>query len=130
MAEIRRLEPLTDLIVFELEPTPLLSEPTMRLRLRYLDSLEAADEYVRNELRLPLATAELALRAVAEWDLTDGGKPIPVTDAAKAKYLRPLLGLLIKAEPEAEGDEGEEPRKVLAYEIVRAARDLGNFRKN
>jgi hypothetical protein len=146
MADIRKLEALTDWITYDLMGTPLLSEPQIKVRLRYLDNLEAADEFMQNNMRSPLANAALALRAVAEWNLTEDGKPIPINRETKALYLRPLLGLPLaltveeealrdkKRASDAAGAEWDGPpipiRKVLVYEIVEAAQDLDNFRKN
>ncbi len=71
MPEIKRLEPLTDWIAYEFDGTPFLAEQTIRLRLRFLDNIEAAEEYVRSGLRSPRATANLALNVIAAWDLTE-----------------------------------------------------------
>lgn len=140
MPEIKRRESLTEWIAYELAETTFVKTPTIRFRLRYLDSLDAADEFMRNGLRRPLAMAGLAMQAVADWDLTENGKPIPVNDETKAKFLRPLLAEILRtpgeeiseaaAEAEAEDDKPESPQLLLAYEIVKDAQNHGLFLKN
>lgn len=92
MPEAKKLEALTDWIVYELQPTEFLDTPKVSFRLRYIDQLDMTDAVSRSHMSPILGAREMAMGAVAEWDLTSGGKPIPVTDEAKAMYLRPILG--------------------------------------
>jgi len=62
-----------------------------------------------------------ALGAVVEWDLTDGGVPVPCDEAAKVR-LAPFLRMLMAQRIVGGG--------FLATEIVEKANDPENFSGN
>lgn len=134
MPEAKKLEALTGWITYELEPTDLIEGTAVKFRLRYLDSLDMADAYSRTKGSLLLVARDMAMAAVAEWDLTVGGSPLPVTDETKAAYLRPILGAML---PVTEDDKrraeaaGTEPVGLsLAVAIARDAQKRSLFLKN
>lgn len=134
MPEAKKLEALTGWITYELEPTDLIEGTAVKFRLRYLDSLDMADAYSRTKGSLLLVARDMAMAAVAEWDLTVGGSPLPVTDETKAAYLRPILGAML---PVTEDDKrraeaaGTEPFGLsLAVAIARDAQKRSLFLKN
>jgi hypothetical protein len=89
MSNLKRLEQLSTWITYELETT-LLDPPSIKVRLRATDAYTVAEaqEMWKYQSR---AMLEVAIGAVAEWDLTDGGKAIPIDPETKADVLRPLM---------------------------------------
>jgi hypothetical protein len=91
VANLKRLEQLSGWLTYELETT-LLDPPVLKVRLRPMDNYDAAQgrDVWRSSSR---AMLEVALAAVAEWDLTENGVPIPFPSdpAIKAAALRPLM---------------------------------------
>ena len=134
MSEAKGIEALTGWITYDLQPTEYLAEPCLKVRLRFMDSLEMTDAITRNHMSAVIGARELAMEAVAEWDLTVGGKPIPVTEATKATYLRPLLAepLAVTEEERKKAEEaGKEPYGMaLAFAIARDAQKRTLFLKN
>jgi hypothetical protein len=115
------MEPLSGWIDYPLEST-MLDPPLLRLRLRPIDTYDVTDNsFTDGELRAGRAIVQTAVQAVAEWDLVEGGKPIPVTEETKLAFLRPILG-----EPLL----GSEGKLLLGIKIVRDARNRENFLKN
>jgi len=134
MSDVKRLEPLTGWITYELAETEYLAEPRLSVRLRLLDGLEAADELLKTGMSEPLAARALALMAVVEWDLTEVGKPIPVNAETKAIFLRPLLSDVVKpTQAEIEKATAEKKKPIgtpLAFAIANDAQNRKLFRKN
>jgi hypothetical protein len=62
--------------------------------------------------------ADNAIEAVADWDLTDNGVPIPVTPETKVLYLRPILAEMV------------EGRGLLGLAILEDSQDRQLFLKN
>lgn len=122
MAELKLLEQLTGWIEYRLK-TDLLDPPVLRVRLRPLDAFDWRDAMpVNGEHRLGLATLEVAVEAVAEWDLSQNGQPIPIPADRKKKIatLRPLMA------EEVAVREGT----LLAHAIIADAQNRELFLKN
>lgn len=134
MPEAKKLEALTGWLSYELQPTDLIDGTKVSFRLRYLDALDMTDAVSRNRMSPILGAREMALTAVAEWDLTAGGKPLPVTPETKESYLRPLLGasLVITDEDKrrAEAAGTETFGLSLAVAIARDSQKRSLFLKN
>jgi len=140
MPEAKGIEALTGWLTYELQPTDYLKDPKVSFRLRYLDPIEVTDAVRQGGVNYLSAVRELALSAVAEWDLTAGGKPIPVNDATKMAYLRHLLAepLVVSDDDKKRAEEaskatGEEVKptgSLLAIAITRDAQKRSLFLKN
>ena len=134
MPEARKpLEALTPWISFDLEDGFADGGGVLKLRLRHIDEFEAGAIFLDANQNYIRSTAIAAMEAVAEWDLSLGGKPIPVTPENTVRYLQGLLAQTLRPEPLPEGadpDAMSPPKKALAYEIVGYARDRKNFLKN
>lgn len=118
MANIRRLEQLSGWIEYPLT-TALLDPPILKVRLKPMDSLSMVSvDPASPEFSFGRFAVDNALGAVAEWDLTENGTAIPVSDETKALYLRPLL---------AEPIEG---RGLLGLAILEDAQNRDFFLKN
>ena len=122
MADVKfkPLEPLSDWIEYRLE-TDKLDPPVFRCRLRFVDMFNVVDSLMRkSSVKMGEAGMETAIEAVAAWDLTQAGIPIPCTDENKLGWLRPII-----AEPLAGKPEGS----LLGIAILNDARDKENFTK-
>jgi hypothetical protein len=119
VANIRRLENLTAWVEYKLTTT-LLDPPVLRLRLRYVNPVDMVSTSLLEDptFRFGKFAADNAIEAVAEWDLTENGVPVPVTAENKVAYLRPIL-----AEP-------VEGRTLLGFAILQDAQDRKLFLKN
>ena len=118
MANLKRLEQLSRWLEYELE-TKLLDPPVIKVRLRPTDAftLGQAKETWQSNTRMFL---EIAIGAVAEWDLTEDGKPLAMGDGeAKAAVLRPLMSEKLKGKD-----------SILGVQIVEDSSDRENFLKN
>jgi len=115
------MEPLTGWIEYQLA-TEQLDPPVFRCRLKPVDLFNLIDGLVAGETpKMGQATLEAAVEAVAEWDLTVDGTPIPLTPENKMAWLRPII-----AEPVANREGG----LLLGIAILLDARDRENFLKN
>jgi hypothetical protein len=94
MGNLKKLEPLTGWIEYELETT-LLDPPILKVRLRPSDAFSAGECLEEFDTRTR-ALLEGAIRAVAAWDLTQDGEPIPLEAATKGEVLRPLMSEKVK----------------------------------
>lgn len=119
MANIKRLEQLTGWIEYALTTT-LLDPPVLKLRLRHIDPFDMVTNAVPGDpgFRYGQMTADSAMAAVVEWDLTEGGIPVPVTPENKILYLRPILAELVTG------------RSYLGFAIVEDAKNRALFLKN
>ena len=117
----RPMEPLSAWMIYELA-SDLLDPPTLRLRLRPIDLYSIVDGVAPDgSIRYGSATVEAVIAAVAEWDLTQEGVPIPCSDLTKAGWLRPLLDQPVR---------GRKQGELLAVAILHDARNRENFLKN
>lgn len=116
MANIKRLEQLTGWLEYELETT-LLDPPTLRVRLRPIDTFDLGDVLDGATIK-PTATLGLAIRAVADWELTQDGQPLLMTEDIKAAVLRPLMSEKVK------------DRTILGIAIIQDAQNRELFLKN
>lgn len=136
MPEAKRIEALTDWIEYPLQPSDMIGGATaVKFRLRYIDALDVADIMHEAGMRPIAGAREIAMRAVAAWDLTgDKGKAIPVMDETKEFYLRPLLAepmpITDEARKKAEEDGSEPIADSLAFAVARDAQRRGLFLKN
>lgn len=133
MSEIKHIEPMTGWISLHLAAPAVIDPPLLRVRLRPLTAIDLMDSYSE---RLSQITLGSALAAIAEWDLTDGGKPLPCTDEAKRvhlDFLRVLLSTRVERRIGPSGSE-EAPAvaspRFVATEIQIIAREPESFLKN
>jgi hypothetical protein len=118
VANIKRLEQLTGWIEYALTTT-LLDPPVLKLRLRPLDSFNMITvDPAGASFAFGRFAADNAIEAVADWDLTDNGVPIPVTPENKVLYLRPILAEMV------------EGRGLLGLAILEDSQDRQLFLKN
>lgn len=119
MTELKKeVKPLSEFIKFELE-TNMIDPPKIELRLAPIYQLDVLGGIDENGFQFKKYYIEAILECVKEWDVTRGGKAIPLTDEIKRKHLHPLLSAKMKGED-----------KLLANAIFAYARDLDNFLKN
>jgi hypothetical protein len=133
--DIKRLQPEAE-VAYELDTT---GKPiTITFRVGFI-ALDAVQDYI-NESRdgtRPPRISDVIRRAVADairdWDLTEGGAPLPCTRETKDKYLPLLFGLKIK-QPEVVVDGETLPVDPVASVLVRALAEFAgnpeNFLKN
>ena len=122
MGNIKKLNPLSEWLEFELETPPAwLDSPTVRFRVRPITGLSGFN--VTAEDRAPSAAfAAMVIDAIEEWGFTNDGAPLPCTTETKQGYagnLRVLLGSQLK------GKKG-----LLGIELAAFAADPENFLKN
>ena len=132
MGNIKKLNPLSEWLEFELETPPAwLDSPTVRFRVRPITGLSGFN--VTAEDRAPSAAfAAMVIDAIEEWGFTNTvadpqsgkmeQKPLPCTTETKQGYagnLRVLLGSELK------GKKG-----LLGIELAAFAADPENFLKN
>jgi hypothetical protein len=104
-------------------PSTKLEPPVFRCRLRpitdlnFIDGVHVADE----SFKFGRTAQDLAIEAVAEWDLSVEGVPVPLTEETKSRYLLPII---------AEQVEGREAGILLGVAIVQDARRTETFLKN
>jgi hypothetical protein len=118
VANIKRLVQLTGWVEYKLE-TALLDPPILKVRLRPLDSFSMVTiDPGDPSFRYGKFATDNAIEAVAEWDLTENGVPIPVTPENKVLYLRPILAEVV------------EGRGLLGLVILEDAQNRELFVKN
>lgn len=116
------IEPLSGWLEYKLA-TDKLDPPVFRCRVRpitdlnFFDAVHIADE----TFKAGRTAQDLAIEAVAEWDLSVEGVPVPLTPETKTRYLLPII---------AEQVEGREPGILLGVAIVQDARRAETFLKN
>jgi hypothetical protein len=118
----RQMNPTTDWIDYELV-TKELDPPVFRCRLRPVTNLNLFDgASAGGGAPKPGRTIqEVAIEAVADWDLTIEGNPIPLTPENKRGWLIPIIGEQVK---------GREAGILLGIAIVQDAQKRENFLKN
>jgi len=117
----RPVEPLSDWMEYKLK-TKELDPPVFRCRLRPVTELNMMDGIgLAPDFKMGRATQEVAIEAVAEWDLAVEGIPIPLTPENKRGWLVPII---------AEEVEGRGPGILLGIAIVQDAQSRENFLKN
>jgi len=132
MGAIKAREQLSPWVEYELE-TDQLDPPVLRVRLRPIDPFAMADVmHVDGGVRVGQALLEVAVNAVAEWDLTENGKPIPMVEATKLATLRPIMAESVKGRDTIvrTGDVEEHIPTLLAIAIFEDGRDKKLFLKN
>jgi len=102
----------------ELCPVDEKVGPVLRLRMMPIPSDYTFPVDVDNK-----AWIDVMAQFITGWDLTDNGVAVECTDENKAKYLKYIVRLLVKAE------DGKEP-EVAAAPIMRFAASIDNFLKN
>ena len=110
-------------IKVEKVPSDKLVPPVFRCRLRPITDLNLFDAvHIADEtFKLGRTAQDLAIEAVADWDLAVEGVPIPLTSETKSRYLLPII---------AEQVEGYEAGILLGIAIVEDARKTETFLKN
>lgn len=118
----RELNPTTDWIDYELE-SAALDPPVFRCRLRPVTNLNLYDGVAAGggSPKPGRTIQEVAIEAVADWDLAVEGTPIPLTPENKRGWLIPIIGEQVK---------GREPGMLLGICIVQDAQKKENFLKN
>jgi hypothetical protein len=102
--------------------TDKLDPPVFRCRLRPVTGLNLVDGYEEGEkLKLGKMTLEVAIEAVAEWDLANEGVPIPLTSENKTGMLIPIIDAQLEGQPEGH---------LLGVAILMDAKRRENFLKN
>ena len=139
MSEIKKIEPLTGWIELHLG-TDVIEPPVLRVRLRPLAAIDVMDTYAEGgqvrAVKISEVTAAAALRAIADWDLTQAGQPLPCTDEIKSDPgYRDFFKVLLSARVQrrlgpGEGEEDAESSEFAALEILRLARTTELFLKN
>ena len=115
ISNIKTVPQLSPWVTYELEGAPF-DPPVVKFRLRPLEAIDLMDS---SKERPGRALAESARSAIAEWDFTDGDKPVLVTDETKTRYLTSgFLSLVVKG------------GSYLAVHIVLDARNKDTFLKN
>jgi hypothetical protein len=120
MANIKqKFEQLTGWIEYKLESN-ILDPPILKLRLRplYEFSKILPEDYGHSGQVI----AENVFEVVAEWDLTDNGERIPLTEDNKVRYLAPLLQEKLK--------DQSITRSLLGLAIYEDAQNRALFLKN
>ena len=124
MANIKKIEPISDWVAFELDTT-VLNPPIVRLKVSPIDLGEIKDLVDGGKgTKFSMVEKELLIDAVKEWDVSLDGVALPCSEENKRKYLWLLLGLPVKAK------EGEKAGQVFAHELLAYVSDLENFVKN
>lgn len=121
MSEFKERKAVSEWIKFELE-TKEIDPPVIELRLSPVDSITNLDSFGGDGQ--PRLFSEIVVRkamvCVAEWDLKQKGKPLPIEDLEiKERVLRRLLGEKLKGE-----------KKLLGNAIIEYSSNLDNFLKN
>jgi hypothetical protein len=116
------MEPLSGWLEYRLVGDKL-DPPVFRCRLRpitdlnLMDGVDVGDE----KFKAGRTAQDLSIEAVAEWDLTVNGAPVPLTPETKVRYLLPII---------AEQVEGRPLGILLGVAIVQDARKAETFLKN
>lgn len=125
MSEFKERKALSEWIKFELD-TKELDPPVIELRLSPIESITNVDSFDGSGKIKPFSELIVAkaMQCVAEWDIEQKGKLLPIEDLEiKERVLRRLLGEKLK---EKKGDE----IKRLGTAILEYSTNLENFLKN
>jgi hypothetical protein len=120
--KFRPMEMLSGWIEYKLV-TDKLDPPVFRCRVRPVTGLSWIDGVPVGETQFKRgrATLEVAVEAIAEWDLTQDGKPIPVTPENKMGFMIEIIDAQV---------EGRETGVLLGIAICQDAQNRDNFLKN
>lgn len=120
--KFRPMEQLSGWLEYKLV-TDKLDPPVFRCRLRPVTGLNMIDGVPlgETEFKRGRATLEIAVEAVAEWDLTNEGVPIPLTSQNKMGWLLPIIDQQV---------EGRDIGVLLGIAIILDAQNRDNFLKN
>jgi hypothetical protein len=114
------MEPLTGWLEYRLLTTKL-DPPVFKCRLRPVNMYNIMDGVGPGGFKVGRATLEASIAAVAEWDLTAEGTPIPLTDENKTAWLQPIIAELV---------EGRGEGVLLGTAILMDAQNMEHFLKN
>jgi hypothetical protein len=102
--------------------TDKLDPPVFRCRLRPVTGLNLIDGHEEGEkVKLGKITMEVAIEAVAEWDLANDGVPIPLMPENKTGVLIPIIDAQVEGKPSG---------YLLGVAILSDAKKRENFSKN
>ena len=121
MSEFKERKPVSEWMKFELE-TRELDPPVIELKLSPVESITNLDSFDgKGNVRLFSEIVLMkAMLCVAEWDIKQKGKPLPIEDLEiKERVLRRLLGERLKNQ-----------KKLLGNAIIEFSTNLDNFSKN
>ena len=122
MSELKqRIQPVSNWVTFKLK-TKKLEPPEIKLKLapvnRYIETATTANRPgVRN--RMTQAVVNAVLNSIVDWDITENGEKIELTDENIAGVMIPLLG-----------EEVAEGKMLLGFKIFGFISDEDNFLKN
>ena len=125
MANIKKIEPLSEWISFELDTT-ILDPPIFKVRMEPIDMARITFLVADGERDIMGVQKELIIKAIKEWDLAFNGEVIPCTDEKKKEYgstLRFILGRSLKS-------EDKDHPKFLLNELLEFASNDETFLKN
>lgn len=121
MSEFKERAATSDWQEFKLD-TKELDPPVIKLKFTPIESITNIDSFDGTG-KLKLFSEVVLMKAmacVAEWDLKQKGKLLPIDDLAiKERVLRRLLGEKLKGE-----------KKLLGNAIIEFSTNLDNFLKN
>jgi len=121
LSEFKERKALSEWIKYELD-TKELDPPEIEVRLSPIDSINQIDSFdEKGKIRLfSEVVLRKAMACIAEWNLKQKGKPLPIEDLEiKERVLRRLLGERLKGKKE-----------LLGHSILAYAQNLENFLKN
>lgn len=125
MGELKERKARSEWIKFELD-TKEIDPPVIELRLSPIESITNIDSFDRSGKFKPFSEVVLmkAMACVAEWDIKQNEKPLPIEDLEiKERVLRRLLGEHLKKKK-------DEKQKLLGNAIIEYSTNLENFLKN
>lgn len=126
MGELKERKARSEWIKFELD-TKEIDPPVIELRLSPIESITNIDSFDRTGKFKVFSEVVLmkAMACIAEWDIQQNGKPLPIEDLEiKERVLRRLLGERLKKKKE------DEQAKLLGNAIIEYSTNFENFLKN
>jgi len=117
----KRIQPVSNWVTFKLK-TKKLEPPEIKLKLapvnRYIECATTVSRPgVRN--RMTQAVVNAVLNSIVDWDITENGEKIELTDENIAGVMIPLLG-----------EEVAGGKMLFGFEIFGFISDEDNFLKN
>lgn len=123
MTEFKERKATSEWVKFELD-TKELDPPEIELKLSPIETITNIDSFTGSGKLKLFSEVVLgkAMACVAEWKLTQSGKPLPIeNEEIKERVLRRILGEKLK---------GKKPSKMLGNAIIEYCSNLDNFSKN
>lgn len=123
MAELKKkIQPVSNWVTFKLK-TDKLEPPEIKLKLapvnRYIESTTMVQRAGATK-RMTQAVVNAILNSIVDWDITENGEKIELTDENIAGVMIPLLGEVIQGTK----------RMLLGFKIFEYISNEENFLKN